>query len=139
MGHFSSNCTKEKKDKDSVKGNTAGINQLNSDEFEDDESCESGDDHFNLGEFKDQDDVLTDQDVNSIDDTSIENSIIRAAVNGHRATVGRALFLAQQSRPYIMQAITVLSDASFGATNLDIQDAYLLMDLGPTVYIPVQE
>ena len=53
--------------------------------------------------------------------------------------MGRALFLAQESRPNIMHAITILSDAPFGATNLDIQDAYLLMDLGSTLYIPVQE
>ena len=139
MGHFAANCTEEKKDKESVDGNESGANNPNFDEFEDDESCGSGDDHLNLGEFEDQDDVSTDQDVDSIDDTSIENSFAREAVKKYQATLGCALFLTQQSRPDILQAITVLSDASFGTTNLGIQDAYLLMDLGSTLNIPVQE
>ena len=95
MGHFASNYTKVKKDKESTRSNGTGVDQLNFEEFEDDESCESGDDHFNLGEFEDQDYVSTNQDVDSIDDTSIENSLVREAVNRHQATVVRALFLAQ--------------------------------------------
>ena len=43
MGHFASNYTKEKKDGESIDGDESGVDHLNFDEFEDDESCESGD------------------------------------------------------------------------------------------------
>ena len=133
------------KDKESVEGNKNGPDQLNFDEFEDDESCESGDDHFNLGEFEDQDDVSTDQDVDSIDDTFIDGSSVRDITDEHRASVGRILYLAQQSCPDNLQVIILLSDLSFGVINhgngmqgLDIRDAYL-MDSGSTMNIPIQE
>ena len=59
--------------------------------------------------------------------------------------IGKALFLAEHSRPDILQTIMLMGNPSFGVINhgngvqiLDIQDAYLL-NSGSTLYIPVQE
>ena len=48
MGHFLSNCPETKKDEESVGSDGIGVDQLIFEEFEYDESYESGDDHFNL-------------------------------------------------------------------------------------------
>ena len=79
----------------------------------------SGDDYFNLGEFEDQDDVSTDQDVDSINDTFTDNSFMREIIrnNEHQATIGRALFLMEHSRPDILQPSMLMSDPSFGVVN----------------------
>ena len=104
MGQFASNCTKVDKDKENVGSNGTGVDQLNFKEFEDDESCESGDSHCNLGEFKDQDNVLTDQDKDSIDDIFIDNSFVLVIIqnNEHQATIGRVLFRTEHSRPDVL-------------------------------------
>ena len=68
MGHFASNCTEVKNDAESVGSNGTEVNQINFEEFEVDESCESRDNFFNLGELENQDDVSTNQDVDSMDD-----------------------------------------------------------------------
>ena len=52
-----------KKDEESIGSGGTEVNQVNFKETEDNESCKSEDDHFNLGEFEDQDKVSTDQDV----------------------------------------------------------------------------
>ena len=65
-----------KKDEESVGSNGTGVDQLNFEEFEDNERWESGDDHFNLGEFEDQEDVSTNQEVDSIDDTLTDKSFV---------------------------------------------------------------
>ena len=67
--HFQSVCKKPKKNKESIGSDGSGVDQLNFEEFEDNESCKSEVEMFNLREYKDQDDVLTDQDVDSIGDT----------------------------------------------------------------------
>ena len=48
MGQFVFNYTKVKKDEESIGSNGTGVDQLNFEEFEDDESCESRDDHLKI-------------------------------------------------------------------------------------------
>ena len=147
MGHFLSICPGAKKDEGRVGSNRTGVDQLNFKKFGDDESCKSGDNHFNLGEFKDQDDVLTNQDVDSIGGTLSDNSFVRETIRHteYQATISRALFLAERLRPDILQTIMLMIDPSFGVINhgngmqaIDARYAYL-MDSGSTLHIPVQE
>ena len=56
---------------------------------------------FNLGEYKEQDDLLKNQDVVSINDTFLDISDVHGVdihdVNQNRAEIDRALFLAGYS------------------------------------------
>ena len=101
---------------------------------------------FNLGEYKDQDDFSTDQDIDSIGGTLHNDYFVQEIIcnNEYRAEIGRVLFVAERSCPDALQAIMLMSDALFGANNIknsvqtvNIQDANL--DLGSHMYIPVQE
>ena len=141
-----SDCKKPKKDNESVSINGSGIDQLNFEEFKDNESSESKVEMFNLGECKDQDDVLTDQDVESIGDILQYHSFVQEIIrnNGYRAKIDRALSLPERSRLYVLQAIMLMSDVSFevnhyesGMQTVNIQDAYL--DLESHMNTPVQE
>ena len=75
-GHYSYECpTKDKnKDKDKSKGNEAerGISQLNFDDFEDDESCEDGDDMLNVAVAWDDESGTGGDD----DDTSVVTLLV---------------------------------------------------------------
>ena len=114
-GYYSYKCTQPKKDKESVSNDGARIDQLNFEDLEDNKSCKSGDDHFNLGEYEDQDNVLTNQDVDSISDTLSDDSFVREIIhnNKYQATIGRVFFLVEQSRPDILQTIMLMRNPSF--------------------------
>ena len=101
---------------------------------------------FNLGEYEDQGNVLTNQDVDSSGDTLPDNFFVHEIIpnNECRAEIGRALFLVERSCPDALQAIMLMSNASFGVNHhengvqiVGIQDAYL--GLGSHLNIPMQE
>ena len=52
-GHYQVDCKQEKKEDLSISSDGSGIDQLNFDKFEDNESCKSGKNMFNLGEYED--------------------------------------------------------------------------------------
>ena len=82
-----------------------GIDQLNFDDFEDGESCESADNMFNLGGYEDQDDVSADQDFHSINDILLGDSVVYGMTNDvheYRAAIGGSMFLSEHSRPDIL-------------------------------------
>ena len=137
-GHLKFDCKHKKNEDSSVVSYGSERDQLNFDEFDDDESCKSGEDIFNRGKYKDQDNILTDSDVDSIDDTLPDDSFVHKIFcnSKHRAEICRTLFLTERSCPDVLQAIILTSDASFGVNHhesgeqtVNIQDTYLDMTL----------
>ena len=107
----------------SVGSNSSGIDQLNFDEYEDDDDeRKSGNNMYNLREYEDQNSVLTNQDVVSIDDIFLDNSDVHAIelhdVYQYQTEIG-GTFLAEHSRPNVLQDIMLMSDALFGVIHYE--------------------